>query len=80
MVTRVVKQAQKYKIVSSKLRFCGCEPNIPITWRNEQFVVSMEECEKELAEAKKEWEIRYTQNEYSKPQLKIWWENIEEIY
>lgn len=80
MITRVVKQAQKYKIVSSKLRFCGCEANIPRVWQEEQFVTSMDKCEEELAEAIKEWETRYTQNEYSKPQLKIWWENIEENY
>ena len=80
MVTRVVKQAQKYKIISSKLRFCGCEPNIPIIWQAEQFVKSMDKCREELAEAIKEWKIRYTQNEYDKPQLKIWWENIEENY
>lgn len=80
MITRTVKQAKKYKIISDKLRFCGCEANIPIVWQGERFVNSMDECEKELAEAIKEWKIRYTQYEYSKPQLKIWWENIEETY
>jgi hypothetical protein len=80
MITRVVKQVQKYKIVSSKLRFCGCEANIPIVWSEEQFVETMDKCEAELAEATKEWESRCSPYDYSKPQLKIWWENIEENY